>query len=59
MSCSAELGMKKVNNLEASLQNFEPHEIAINVVCTTSKNSDQPAHMRRLNRALASHLNIL
>ena len=37
MSCSAELSMKKVNNLEPSLQNFEPrHEISNNVVCTTA-----------------------
>ena len=60
MSCSAGLSMKKVNNLEASLQNIEQrHEISNNVVCTTSKCSGQPAHTRRLIRALASHLNIL
>ena len=34
-------------------------EISNNVVCATSKASDQPAHTRRLIRALASHLNIL
>ena len=39
---------------------FEPrHEIYNNVVCATSKASDQPAHMRSLIRAFASHLNIL
>ena len=39
---------------------FEPrHEISNNVVCATSKASDQPAHMRSLIRAFASHLNIL
>ena len=32
------------------------HGISNNVVCATSKASDQPAHMRR---AFASHLNIL
>ena len=38
---------------------FEPrHEISNNVVCVTSKGSDQPAP-RSLIRALASHLNIL
>ena len=35
------------------------HEISNNVVCATSKASDQPAHMRSLIRAFASHLNIL
>ena len=39
---------------------FEPqHEISKNVVCATSKGSDQPAHMRSLIRAFASRLNIL
>ena len=39
---------------------FEPqHEISNNVVCGTSKDSDQPAHMRSLIRAFASRLNIL
>ena len=38
---------------------FEPwHEISNNVVCATSKASDQPAHMRSLIRAFASRLNI-
>ena len=35
------------------------HEISNNVVCATSKGSDQPVHMRSLNRAFASRLNIL
>ena len=35
------------------------HEISNNVVSATSKGSDQPAHMRSLIRAIASHLNIL
>ena len=34
------------------------HEIS-NVVCATSKASDQPAHARSLIRAFASRLNIL
>ena len=39
---------------------YEPrHEISNNVVCATSKGSDQPAHTRSLFRAFASHLNIL
>ena len=35
------------------------HEISNNVVCATSKASDQPAHMCSLIRAFASLLNIL
>ena len=35
------------------------HEISNNVVCATSKDSDQPAHMCRLIRAFASRWNIL
>ena len=35
------------------------HEISNNVVCGTSKASDQPAHMRSLIRAFASPLSIL
>ena len=35
------------------------HEISKNVVCATSKASDQPAHKCILIRAFASHLNIL
>ena len=39
---------------------YEPvHEISNNVVCATSKASDQPVHMRSLIRAFASRLNIL
>ena len=38
---------------------IEPvHEISNNVVCATSKVSDQPAHTHSLIRAFASHLNI-
>ena len=40
--------------------NIEPqHEISNNVVCATSKASDQPVHMRSLIRAFASRLIIL
>ena len=35
------------------------NEISNNVVCATSKGSDQPAHTRSLIRAFASRLNIL
>ena len=35
------------------------HEISNNVVCATSKGSDQPAHTRSLIRAIARRLNIL
>ena len=35
------------------------HEISNNVVCATSKASDQPAHTRILIRVFASRLNIL
>ena len=35
------------------------HEISNNVVCATSKGSDQPAHTRSLIRAFASHLTTL
>ena len=39
--------------------NEPQHEIFNNVVCATSKASDQPAHTRSLIRAFASLLNIL
>ena len=39
---------------------YEPrHEISNNVVCATSKGSDQPARTRNLIRAFGSRLNIL
>ena len=40
---------------------YEPrHEISNNMVCATSKDSDQPTvRMRSLIRMFASHLNIL
>ena len=37
----------------------QQHEIFNNVVCATSKGSDQPAHMRSPIRAFASRLHIL
>ena len=41
-----------------ALENEPRHEISNNVVCGTSKGSDQLAHMRSLIRAFASRLNI-
>ena len=39
---------------------YEPrHEISNNVVCATSKGSDQSAHTRGQIRTFTSHLNIL
>ena len=44
----------------ASRIKVEPvHEISNNVVCVTSKASDQPAHTRSLIRAFASRSSIL
>ena len=45
----------------SEIQNkFEPaHEISNNVVCATSKASDQPAHTRSLIRAYASRFSKL
>ena len=41
-------------------KSYDPHhEIFNNVVCATSKVSDQPAHTCSLIRAFASHLKIL
>ena len=41
------------------LTNEPVHEIFNNVVCATSKDSDQPAHKRSLIRAFAIRLSIL
>ena len=38
---------------------YPQDEISNNVVCATSKVSDQPAHMCSMIRTVASHLNIL
>ena len=61
-STSPRLKVKYIDVLKLTVfQNlFEPgHEISNNVVCATSKASDQPAHMRSLIRAFAGRLNIL
>ena len=41
------------------VSNEPVHEISNNLVCATSKGSDQPAHTRSLIRAFASRLGIL
>ena len=47
-------------NSEVDQDIIEPaHEISNNMVCATSKASDQPAHTRSLIRAFASRLSIL
>ena len=44
----------------ACWETYEPvHEISNNVVCATSKTSDQTAHMRSLIRAFAYRLSSL
>ena len=45
--------------MKQQMTNEPQHEISNNVVCVTSKASDQPAHMRCLIRAFASRLNII
>ena len=45
------------NLLQKSKVIIEPrHEISNNVICATSKGSDQPVHTRSLIRALATRL---
>ena len=47
-------------NIIMTIGTFEPrNEICNNVVCVTSKGSDQPAHTRSLIRAFTLRLNIL
>ena len=53
---------KKKKDLKVNQRVFTnelQHEISNNVVCATSKGSDQSAHTRSLIRAFASRLNIL
>ena len=52
--------INSLDSYRAKLRENEPvHEISNNVVCATSKASNQPAHMRSLIRAFARRLNIL
>ena len=56
------LGVKQIQTAASVflVMKYEPrHETCNNVVCATSKASDQPAHTRRLIRAFASRLSIL
>ena len=47
------------NSIDARNKIEPVHDISNNVVCSTSKASDQPAHTRSLIRAFASRLSIL
>ena len=48
-----------LNKVRFSLKTEPVHEISNNLVCATSKVSDQPAHTRSLIRAFACRLSIL
>ena len=49
-----------INHNDGNTNKYEPrHEISNNVVCATSKGSDQPAHTRSLIRAFSCRLNNL
>ena len=51
---------KRKENRKCKIRPNEPvHEISNNVICATSKASDQPAHTPSLIRAFARRLNIL
>ena len=52
-----EIDLKKIDEKMSKMGPL--HETSNNVVCATSKVSDQPAHTRSLTRAFASRLNIL
>ena len=59
MSCMKSSHIRQIGDSK-SPNEFEPrHEIFKNVICATSKASDQPAHTCSLIRAFASRLNIL
>ena len=45
--------------ISSQKQNEPWHDISNNVVCATSRGSDQPAHTRSLIRAFDGRLNIL
>ena len=51
---------RNITGEKCFIKRYEPvHEISNNVVCATSKASDQPAHTCSLIRAFASRLSIL
>ena len=59
IDCLKEKWAKCIEVKGAILINEPRHEISDNMVCATSKASDQPAHTCSLTRAFASRLNIL
>ena len=57
-----QVGLNKfniMNDTGTKIMCEQVREISNNVVCATSKASDQPAHTRSLIRAFASRLSIL
>ena len=48
----------RYSELKSTLYNEPVHEISNNLVCATSKASDQPAHTRSLVKAFACRLSI-
>ena len=56
-----QIGIPRINHVSGPWKNIIElwHEISNNVVCGTSKDWDQPAHMHSLIRAFASRWNIL
>ena len=60
-TCSTldQLLVSKFERWQMTIINKPVHEISNNVICATSKASDQPAHTRSLIRAFASRLSIL
>ena len=54
-----EIGALRVKTIYINNINEQLHEISNNVVCATSKGSEQPVHMLSLIRAFACRLNIL
>ena len=58
-TCGLSILMHGVISIPDVTPNEPVHEISNNVVCATSKASDQPAHTRSLIRAFASRLRIL
>ena len=59
-ACSNSVDPDQTAPLGATQNKNEPrHEISNDVVCVTSKTSNQPVHTRSLIRAFASHLHII
>ena len=51
--------MDKLTWILSNIPNEPRHDISNNVVCATSKASDQSAHTRSLIKTVASRLNII